>query len=83
MTFKITDRRGLNKGPASDQLIAGGTFEAVIIAAAADLEGSAENRYRKQLAMVFDPGVLYSNSLAKYAAAFFKMSFSILSRAFS
>src|SRR5258708_1249150 len=40
-------------------------------------------RQRIRLALSFDPGVLHSASLPKYAVAFFNISFSIRSRAFS
>src|SRR5450631_4924011 len=43
----------------------------------------AHHRRRIDLSMLFNPRVLHIDSLAKYAAAFFKISFSSLSLAFS
>src|SRR5262249_2063432 len=43
----------------------------------------AQQAHRPQPRLTLNPGVLHSVSLAKYAVAFFKISFSIFSRAFS
>src|ERR1700694_4252388 len=46
-------------------------------------QSRAHRRQRIRFALTFDPGVLHSASLAKYAVAFFNISTSIRSRAFS
>src|SRR5438552_5463196 len=51
--------------------------------AARDRQQLAHHRRRIGLSMLFDPRVLHIDSLAKYAAAFFRISFSSLSFAFS
>src|SRR5689334_18460763 len=50
----------------------------VVIAAAADLQNSAHPLELELFAMGLHKGVLHLSSLAKYAAAFFKMSRSSL-----
>ncbi len=47
------------------------------IAAGADLQHPALRRYRPKLSMLRDKGVFRRDSLAKYTAAFFRMSRSI------
>ena len=47
------------------------------IDASADLQHPALRRYRPKLSMLRDEGVFHRDSLAKYAAAFFRMSHSI------
>src|SRR4029434_7049659 len=49
----------------------------------ADRQGRAHRRQRIRSALTIDPGVLHSASFAKDAVAFFNISFSIRSRAFS
>src|SRR5205814_413069 len=51
--------------------------------AARDRQQLAHHRRRIDLSLLFDPRVLHIDSLAKYAAAFFRISFSSLSLAFS
>src|SRR5260370_783025 len=53
------------------------------VAADANVEHDAHFGQRKRLGMRANPGVLHRTSRAKYAAAFFMISFSRLSRAFS
>ncbi len=47
-----------------------------IVAAARDLQEAAEPFQRIVVPLRFDPGVPHRDSLVKYAAAFFKISFS-------
>src|SRR6185503_16602784 len=54
------------------------THRPVVVPAAADLEHLAHTRDTKLFAVSSDKGVLHLSSLAKYAAAFFKMSRSSL-----
>jgi hypothetical protein len=53
------------------------------VAADADIEYRAHFSQRKRLALRVNPGVLHRTSLAKYAAAFFMISFSRFRRATS
>ena len=54
-----------------------------IIAASADGQNFAKNLRRVMSPLLCDPRVLYRDSFAKYAAAFFRISFSMRRRAFS
>ena len=53
------------------------------VAADTDMQDSTQLSEGKLIAMRIDPGVLHSASLAKYAVAFRRMSFSRFSRATS
>src|SRR5690606_28049070 len=55
----------------------------LVIAAAGNLQQLAQHRYRILLSHRIDRGVLHCDSLTKNAVAFFRISFSIFSRAFS
>src|SRR5216684_894903 len=57
--------------------------EMLVIAARAHPQHLALHRHRPAPPMAFDPGVLHSDSFAKYAVAFFRMSRSIFVRASS
>ena len=70
IAFKIAMGGCLSNRASSNQLKARLAFHTLIVTTAADLQDPAHNRNRKLLSMFFDPGVLHSDSLAKYAAAF-------------
>ncbi len=53
------------------------SFEALVVAAFADFEQSAHHGDGKRVFVFSNEGVLYFDSFAKYAAAFFKNSSSI------
>src|SRR3989339_898294 len=55
----------------------------LVVAAGADLQDPAQESHRELPGMFADPGVLQRLSFAKYAAAFFRISFSIRRRRLS
>ena len=72
---------------STDALAAKGSFahgflERLVIAAGTEFKSSAHGFDRKHVAMIANPDVPHSDSFAKYAVAFFKISRSI-SAAFS
>jgi hypothetical protein len=59
------------------------TMTPTVVATGGDLQDRAQASDRIVLAVAFNKSVLYLSSLAKYAAAFFKMSISSFARASS
>src|SRR5690606_10413168 len=49
-------------------------IDRVVIARRRDVEDAAHDEDRERVAMLTDPGVLHSDSFAKYAVAFFRIS---------
>src|SRR5690606_1354974 len=88
-TAVAAETLGVQHADLTDQTLVGALMRRgrpatpLVIAAAGNLQQLAQHRYRILLSHRIDRGVLHCDSLTKNAVAFFRISFSIFSRAFS